>query len=185
MPLLGDDERSLLTLARIGQGDAFLLATTEPLLNENLDVADDASLGLALAGPRTREVVFLERYHGAGRGLDALPRQWLFTLVGMAVAALAFMLARGRRLGQPEPEEREFAPRRALYVESLGALLARTREPSEALEPLRKRAAAAAERLPGAEADRAVLERDVSTPQEVVEFGQVAARLERRSGWRR
>jgi hypothetical protein len=103
----------------------------------------------------------------------------------MAVAALAFMLARGRRLGQPEPEEREFAPRRALYVESLGALLARTREPAEALEPLRRRALAAAERLPGADAERAVLEGEVRTPQQVVELGRVAARLERRSGWRR
>jgi hypothetical protein len=185
LPLLGEEERSLLTLARIGQGEAFLLATTDPLLNENLDVADDASLGLALAGPRARDVVFLERYHGAGRGLDALPRQWLFTLVGMAVAAFAFMLARGRRLGQAEPEEREFAPRRALYVESLGALLARTSGPAEALEPLRKRALAAAERLPGAEAERAVLESELRTPQQVVELGRVAARLERRSGWRR
>ena len=178
----GQGERSLLTLARLGRGEAFLLATTEPLLNENLDVADDASLGLALAGPAAREVVFLERYHGAGRGLDALPRQWLFTLAGMAVAAFAFMLARGRRLGQPEPEEREFAPRRALYVESLGALLARTRGPAEALEPLRARALAAAERLPGAEAERAVLEGEVRTPQQVVELGRVAARLERRIG---
>ena len=187
LPLLGEGkgERSLLTSARIGRGEVFLLAETAPLLNENLDVADDASLGLALAGPPTRDVVFLERYHGAGRGLDALPRQWLFTLVGMAVAALAFMLARGRRLGQPEPEEREFAPRRALYVESLGALLARTREPAEALEPLRKRALAAADRLPGAEAERAVLEGEVRTPQQVVELGRVAARFERRSGWRR
>jgi uncharacterized protein DUF4350 len=185
LPLLGQGERSLLTLAQIGQGEVFLLATTDPLMNENLDVADDASLGLALAGPQARDVVFLERYHGAGRGLDALPRQWLFTLVGMAVAALAFMLARGRRLGQPEPEEREFAPPRALYVESLGALLARTRGTDEALEPLRKRALAAAERLPGAEAERAVLEGEVRTPQQVVELGRVAARLEQRSGWRR
>jgi hypothetical protein len=185
LPLLGEEQRSLLTLARVGRGEAFLLATTEPLLNANLDDADDASLGLALAGPPTREVVFLERYHGAGRGLDALPHQWLFTLAGMAVAAFAFMVARGRRLGQPEPEEREFAPRRALYVESLGALLARTRGAAEALEPLRKRALAAAERLPGAESERGVLESEVRTPQQVVELGRVAARLERRVGWRR
>ena len=54
LPLLGRGKRSLLTLARLGQGEAFLLATTDPLLNENLDVADDASLGLALAGPTAR-----------------------------------------------------------------------------------------------------------------------------------
>lgn len=185
LPVLGDEDASLLTVARVGRGEAFLLATTDPLLNENLDDADDASLGLALAGPSAREVVFLESYHGAGRGLDALPRQWLFTLAGMAVAAFAFMLARGRRLGQPEPEEREFAPRRVLYVESLGALLARTRRPAEALEPLRKRALAAAARLPGTASERAALDSELRTPQQVVELGRVAARLERRAGWRR
>jgi hypothetical protein len=185
LPVLGEERRSLLTVARLGRGDAFLLATSAPLLNENLDLADDASLGLALAGPPARNVLFLERYHGAGRGLDALPRQWLFTLAGMAVAALAFMVARGRRLGQPEPEGREFAPRRALYAESLGALLARTRGPDEALEPLRKRALAAAGRLPGTEAERAVLESELRTSEQVVELGRAAARLERRAGWRR
>ena len=185
LPLLGEDERSLLTVARVGRGEAFLLAAAAPLLNENLAAGHHASLGLALAGPRSREVVFLERYHGAGRGLDALPDEWLFTLAGMGVAALAFMLARGRRLGQPEPEQRELAPPRALYVESLGALLARTRTPADALEPLRKRALAAAQRLPGTDEERGVLEQEPRTPEQVVELGRAAARLERRSGWRR
>jgi Domain of unknown function (DUF4350) len=185
LPLLGQGTRSLLTLARVGRGDAFLLATSLPLLNENLDDADDASLGLALAGPRARDVTFLERYHGAGRGLDALPNEWLFTLAGMAVAVLAFMLARGRRLGQPEPEERELAPARSLFVESLGALLARSRGPVEALEPLRKRALAAAQRLPGAEEELRVLEQEPRTPEQIVALGRAAAHLERRAGWRR
>jgi hypothetical protein len=185
LPLLGERQRSLLTVARVGRGEAFLLATSAPLLNENLDDADDASLGLALAGPRARDVTFLERYHGAGRGFDALPDEWLFTLAGMAVAALAFMLARGRRLGQPEPEERELAPARALFVESLGALLGRTRSPVEALEPLRMRALAAAQRLPGADEELPIIEREPRTPEEIVALGRAAAHLERRVGWRR
>jgi hypothetical protein len=185
LPLLGEGGRSLLTVGRVGRGEAFLLATAAPLLNEGLPAGHDASLGLALAGPAAREVVFLEHYHGAGRGLDALPDEWLFTLAGMVVAALAFMVARGRRLGQPEPEQRELAPARALYVESLGTLLARTRSPAEALEPLRKRALAAAHRLPAADDELAVLEQDPRTQEQVVAFGRAAARLERRSGWGR
>ena len=124
-----------------------------------------------VARPRARRAalrarsIFLEHYHGAGRGWRALPDEWLFTLAGMAVAALAFMLARGRRLGQPEPDERELAPPRALYVESLGALLARTRRPAEALEPLRTRALAAAERLPPSDEDRHALEAEPRTPR--------------------
>jgi hypothetical protein len=56
------------------------------------------------------------------------------------MAALVLMLARGRRLGPPEAESRELAPPRRAYVESLAALLSRTKRPAEAVEPVRAEA---------------------------------------------
>src|SRR5205823_840298 len=54
-----------------------------------------------------------------------------------ALGVLTFMLARVRRLGPPEAEERPLDPPRREYVEALAATLARTRDRAEALEPVR------------------------------------------------
>jgi Domain of unknown function (DUF4350) len=184
LPLLGDDTGTLLGVARIGKGEALLLADAGPLRNEALGFADNAALALALAGPPDRRVVFLERYHGFGeeRGLAAIPTEWLVTLGGMLVAALAFMIARGRRLGPPEAASRELAPPRRLFVESLGTLLARTRRPAEAVAPLRERALATADRLGVAPEERAALEETPRTTADFVRYGREAAALERRAG---
>lgn len=183
LPLLGDAEGSLLTVMRLGRGEAYLLADTAPLHNDALARGDNATLGAALAGPAFRRVAFLERYHGYGAasGLAAIPRRWLVTLSGMLVAALAFMLARGRRLGPPEETERELAPPRALYVESLGALLARTRRRDGATEPLRARAQSHGERLGLSAAERALLAGEPSTACQLLELGRLAADIERRA----
>jgi Domain of unknown function (DUF4350) len=182
LPLLGDEDASLLTVARVGRGDAFLLADAGPLRNEALALGDNAALGLALAGARGRRVAFLESYHGFGdeRGFAAIPRGWLVTLGGMVAAALAFMLARGRRLGPPEAASRELAPPRRLFVESLGTLLARTGRPAEAVAPLRERALEAAERLGVTPDERRVLEETPRTADDLVRLGKATAALERR-----
>jgi hypothetical protein len=179
LPLLGDDEAGLLNVARIGVGEAFLLADTGPLRNEALAFGDNAALALGLAGAPERRVAFLERYHGYGAdsGLAAIPNGWLVTLGGMLAAALAFMLARGRRLGPSEAATRELAPPRRLYAESLGALLARTRRPAAAVAPLRVRALETADRL-GVSADER-RELEVADP---LGLGKLAAALERRAG---
>ena len=179
LPLLGNEEASVLSVATIGGGRAFLLADTGPLTNAGLDLADNAALGLALAGESSRRVAFLERYHGYGAasGFDAIPNSWLVTLGGMLAAALAFMVARGRRLGPAEETARQLAPARALYVESLGAILARTRRPAEASAPLRARALAAASRL-GVSADS--FEQEPRNAEELLRLGRAAAELERR-----
>ena len=133
LPVLG-----LLAVADVHGGRALLLADTSPLQNDLLAHEDNAALGLALAGPKDRPVMFLEGYHGYGQasGFDAIPNSWLVALGLLAAAALAFMLARGRRLGPPELPARELPPPRREYVESLGATLARTRWPAEAIEPV-------------------------------------------------
>lgn len=136
LPVLGGRDGTLLAVA--GGGRALLLADAAALQNRLLAHEDNAALGVALAGPPSRPVLFLEGYHGFGRasGIAAIPHAWIAALALLGAAALVFMLARGRRLGPPEAAERELPPPRREYVDSLGATLARTRQPAEALQPL-------------------------------------------------
>ncbi len=48
---------------------------------------------------------------------------------------IVYLVARGRRLGPPELERREFDPPRREYVEAMAGILARTKSP-DALAPL-------------------------------------------------
>jgi hypothetical protein len=98
----------------------------------------------------------------------------------MLLAAFAFMLARGRRLGPPEAAARELAPARRLYVESLGTLLARTRRPAEALESLRKRSLENAELAGVSAEERRELEAGPRSSADLLRYGRAAAALERR-----
>ena len=137
-PALGDPGRALLAIAAPGAGRVALLADTSPLHNRRLALADNAALGLALAGGRERTVVFAESVHGFGReGLAALPLRWRLALAGLLAAALVLMAARARRLGPPQRAGRALPPPRGDYVHALAGALARTRRPGEAVEPVR------------------------------------------------
>ena len=116
-----------------------LLADTSPLTNAFLGDADDAALGLAIAGPASRQVVFVESVHGYGRatGLSALPTGWKVALAGLLVAALVLMVARGRRFGPPERADRPLSPARREHVDAVAATLRRTHKPDEAAAPIR------------------------------------------------
>lgn len=170
----GDDDAALLAVAGVGRGRLLLLADASPLQNRLLDEADNAALGLALAG-QGRRVSFLESYHGYARasGLRAIPARWWSAIALAAAAGLLFMLARGRRLGPPEHAKRELPPARREYVESLAAILARTGDRAAALEPLRIRA-----RRLGVDATFGPLRDDAA----VVEAGRTLVDLERRAG---
>ena len=110
--VLAGDEGTLLLVARAGRGRIALLADSSPLQNRLLGEADNAALALALSGPGP--LTFVESVHGYGpaRGLAALPARFGWALIGLALAALVFMVARGRRLGPPEPERRDLPPPR-------------------------------------------------------------------------
>jgi hypothetical protein len=125
-------------------GRVLLLADTTPLRNELLDEADNAALGFALAGPAGRPVTFLESYHGYGEatGFAAVPGRWWTAFALAFAAAVALMLARGRRLGPAQATERDLPPPRRAYVESLGGVLARTRGREQSIAPVRARALA-------------------------------------------
>lgn len=127
---------------RLGGGTEIALADASPLENRLLGQRDNAAFGLRLAGT-TRRVVFLESYHGYGHsnGLGALPLAWKLLLPGLALAALVYMVSRGRRFGPPERPDRELPPPRSEYVDAVAALLARTSR-AQALEPVRAHARA-------------------------------------------
>lgn len=102
------------------------------LQNRNLAEADNAAYALELAGEGP--LVFAEGERP--RGLAALPRSGKWALGLLCVAALLFMLARGRRFGPPQPPGRELSPPRVVYVDALAAALAKTRDPAGAMEPI-------------------------------------------------
>jgi hypothetical protein len=121
---------ALLLVQPRGAGRIDLLADPSPLENRLLASADNAQLALNLAGPPRTWVVFAEALHGFGlaTGLAAIPARWWLTFAGLCLAAGAWALARGRRLGPPEPADPAPAPPRSAYVEALGTVLGRTRD---------------------------------------------------------
>jgi hypothetical protein len=202
LPLLGAGERALLSLAAVGAGQVWLLADAAPLQNRELGSADDAALGLALAGPRGRPVVFLESYHGYGSasGYAAIPARWWLAFALLFIAALTLMLASGRRLGPPQASERQLPPARWEYVESLAGILERSRRREEAIRPLRARLGrviaervglgqapsdaelGAAARLLGVpEGEAGALSRPAATDADVVALGRALVRVSRQS----
>ena len=159
--LLGPRRKPFLLEQRIGAGRALLLADSSPLRNRLLDGADNASLGLQLAGPSPRPVLFAESVHGfrESTGIAAIPRRWWWVLGGLGVAALAYALAAARRFGPPEREERELPPPRAALADAVATALAKARPRGQAVETARRVARgrlARAARLPADAADDAL-----------------------------
>ncbi len=140
LPAVGGPRRSLLTVITLGSGRIELLADPSPLQNRLLADADNAQLGLGLAGEPGRPVAFEEAAHGYGssRGLAALPTRWKWALLGLVGAALLGVAARFRRLGPPAPAATPAPPPRRVHVEALASALARTDRPGEAAEPVRR-----------------------------------------------
>jgi uncharacterized protein DUF4350 len=141
LPVLGADP-ALLAVARAGRGRAVLLADASPLQNRLLATADNAALGLALAGTPPRPVTFVESVHGFGRstGLAALPVRWQLGLAVALLAALTLLLSRARRLGPAEEGGAAPTPARREHVDALAAGLRRAGEPAVALAPVRSAA---------------------------------------------
>ena len=147
LPVIGlpsSSARTLVAVQDIGSGRAVLLADTSLLHNRYLARQDNAALAVNLAGPEETPVYFAEGVHGYGSetGLAAIPPRWKFALGGLALAAIVWMIAVGRRLGPPEPEARDLPPPRRAYVEALSTTLARTKRPDDVVAPLRAAARA-------------------------------------------
>jgi len=155
VPALGRGDGALLVVGARGAGRAALLADASPLHNRLLARGDNAALALALAGEPGRPVAFVESVHGFGAagGLAALPVRWQAALVGLGLAALAWLAAHVRRLGPAEEDGAAPVPARGAYVAALARTLGRTRDPHAATAPVRGAARAAVVR-------RAALGRD-------------------------
>jgi uncharacterized protein DUF4350 len=181
LPVVAGPRGALVAVQRVGDGRVVLLADTSPLSNELLADDDNAALGLALAGPAGRNVLFAESYHGYGEasGIDAIPDDWLAALGIGIVAVAVLMLARGRRFGPPEPDARALPPARSVYVDALGALLSRTRDRAAVAEAFRARAA----RDGAGDTELEVLARRPVNDDDLVASGAAFAHVER--SWRR
>jgi hypothetical protein len=138
-PVLVAGEAAVAAIARLGAGSIVLVADPSALQNRFLGEAGNAAFGLAVAGPTNRPVVFGEVGHGYGKqtGLDALPSDWRWALLGAALSALVWVWSRGRRLGPPDEDDTEPPPRRRAYVDAVAATLLRTGDPAGAIAPVR------------------------------------------------
>lgn len=138
--LLESPDAAFLLERREGSGRALLLADSSPLQNRLLGEADNAALGLELAGAPRRPVVFVESVHGYGEasGIAAIPARWWWVLGGLGVAAVLYALASGKRFGPPEREQRELPPPRAEFADAIATSLAKTRQRSAAVESARR-----------------------------------------------
>jgi hypothetical protein len=178
-----------------------LLADISVITNAYLARADNAALGLSLAGDDGR-IVFLEGVHGYkkagedGGGMSAIPSRWKYALLVFAAAAIVFAWARGRRLGPAHRPRRDLPPARAEYVDALSGTLARTGEPGAALDGLgewtRRTAAQRAGLAPDAakqevddalrrlglsDEEIAALDHAPRTEAEILALGRAAARV--------
>ncbi len=126
----------LLIVGSLGRGVVALLADSSPLENQLLAQADNARLGVDLAGAGRRPVVFVESVHGYGvaRGLAALPGRWWWAVAGLSLAALAWVAAHWRRLGPPSARGRALPPARSAYLQAMTTILRRADAPVEAAE---------------------------------------------------
>jgi hypothetical protein len=131
-------ETPIVVEQRRGAGTVVLLADASPLQNRLLPEADNAALGLALAGERP--VAFAESVHGYGAasGVDAIPARWWWAFGGLCIAAAVFALARGRRFGPAELPGRELPPARVEFAEALATQLAKARPRDGAVRTARR-----------------------------------------------
>lgn len=132
LPKLLGPPQSALTVSTWSLGAGRIEAFTDPSAVENrlLAAGGNAELSLQLAGPADRAVVFDESIHGFGEatGLAALPDRWWVALAGLALAGLAWVLARGRRLGGADPRDPQVAAPRSAYVDAMALVLSKTRD---------------------------------------------------------
>jgi hypothetical protein len=127
LPRLGPAASPLLVSVRAGEGRVELLADVSVLQNRGFGRADNAALGIDLAGGAGRPVAFLETVHGYGvaRGFGGLPANVRWTVIGLGLTALVAIWSIGRRFGPAEDPDTEPAPPRVAYVDALAAALAR------------------------------------------------------------
>lgn len=112
--------------AKVGAGAVVLLASSAPLQNAGLALADNAGFALNLAGAG-RRAVFDEFHHGlgvSGTGVAGLPDHWRVALVLLLASVVIWLVSAARRLGPPQAAKRTVIPPRIAHVDAVASLLA-------------------------------------------------------------
>lgn len=138
-PLLG----GFFLVARAhGDGAIVALGGAAPFLNTNIGEQDNAVLALALLAPSGSEsVTVIDRpLPGSGRQTlaDVAPRGAKLLLVQLAIAFVAYAIARARRLGRPVLEPQPVEVPASELVVAVGNLLHVARHRDEAAAMLRE-----------------------------------------------
>jgi hypothetical protein len=162
--LVLNDAAPALARAAIGRGEVILFSLPEALANEHL--SKNLELLEWLAG-RSRPVYFDETVHGlrrAGTLADLLIAEWRLgpALFLLALAALAHVWRRARRIGAPDPPEPDVRTEAADLVDSVALLYDRAVDHAGALRLYYQslvRAVHARTGLTGEALERAVRER--------------------------
>lgn len=131
-------------------GSTTLLGDGTPLTNDRLDDQGDAALALRLLGTHRTLVWYVPSPGDPGAAVtqrsltELLPRGWLFGAIGLAFAAVSFVLWRARRLGPVVAEPLPVVVRSAETTEGRARLYRRSGSAAHAAGLLRH---AAIERL--------------------------------------
>jgi hypothetical protein len=128
----GDGSAAWLVLRSEGAGVVVQLGGAAPLVNENLDSADNAAVVTTLLapGPGTRVVVVYDAVAGEDGELtlaDLVPRRVWWAIAQLAVAFAVYVLWRARRFGRPVVEPQLVALPGSLLVRARGDLYRRSR----------------------------------------------------------
>ena len=133
VPLVSTSGRPIVALAREGTGQLIVVGSVGPFLTAELGDADNGRFALALAAPaiaNRRAVAFDEYHHGIHPTTDVLvllTRTWPGrALLFVGVAFFVYLVASGRRLGQPIPLDPR-PPRSSLeYIRGFAGLVRRS-----------------------------------------------------------
>ncbi|RNL81032.1 DUF4350 domain-containing protein [Nocardioides marmorisolisilvae] len=135
----GDQAGRLLLVG--ANGHRWVLVDPSPLSNDRIDVGDNAAVALRLLGQRDRVVWYVadpdEVQAGDGTGVGRLLPRWLVPSVWLiAIAAVALLLYRGRRLGPLVTEPMPVTIKALESTTALGRLYERARDRWHAAELL-------------------------------------------------
>jgi hypothetical protein len=144
----GEQTGTFVATLAAGAGTVVVLGGPSPLVNANLDKADNAGLAVALLAPVVgTRLTFVEPRIGEAApvrsGPDAVVRRALSGMAGVVLAQLAVAFGlyawwRGRRVGRPVAEPLPVAISGSELTEAVGNLLARTGQPDRAAQVLRR-----------------------------------------------
>jgi len=134
LPLVGNQDGTLLGIEYIGDGTVVAIADSTIVENGQIDQGDNALLALDAVGDTSGTVQFVEYVHGFTQptGLSALPARWKQALVLLSLACAVWLVAGGKRFGPVEETARNMPPPRSAYVDALALTLEAGKDPTAA-----------------------------------------------------